>query len=158
MKTTALVFSAVLIAIALITGATYEQAERVRDRDRLPQIGRSIDIGGEWQTIWRLSNQPQARVALLQELPVVEQSIAQARAAGDLGARPLRVVSQTSTREPLSDQQLGLELQGDLVRLSSRGKQILVHSQTPGFLFYQAPHTVVSAIRDVVLELRQPHP
>jgi pimeloyl-ACP methyl ester carboxylesterase len=330
MKTTALAFAAVLIAIVLITGATYEQAERARDRDRLPQIGRSIDIGGrslnidcagsgsptvifetgaprpgyswvfiqgetvkftracwydragfgwsdlgpyprtsdasardlhallqrasisppyvlvpetlavfdarvytglypaevagmvmvdgvhpdlfkrlpqiraksapiqkyigypqniaarlfneiglmrlistsrrtaappppgvtpeQWQTIWRLTNRPQSRVALLQELPAIDQSITQARAAGDLGARPLRVISQTSDREAASDQQIGLELQADLVRLSSRGKQILVLPQTSGFLVYQSPHVVIDAIHEVVLNLRQPRP
>ena len=330
MKPASLAFAAILLAIALITGATYEQAERARDRDRLPQIGRSIDIGGrtlnidcagtgtptvmfetsaprpgyswvfvqretarftracwydragfgwsalgpyprtsaatardlhslleraaiappyvlvpetlaaldarvytgfypddvagmvmvdgvhpdlftrlpqiraksapiqkyigypqnlaahmfneiglmrlisvgrrapgppppgitseEWQTIWRLTNQPQVRVALLEELPVVEQSIAQARDAGDLGARPLRVLSQTAAPETRSDQQIGLELQADLVRLSSRGQQILVRPQTPGFLFYQAPHAVIDAIHDIVLDLRQRHP
>ena len=46
MKPAASAFGAVLVAIALITGTTYEQAERARDRDRPPQIGQSIDIGG----------------------------------------------------------------------------------------------------------------
>src|SRR5947209_6181962 len=37
---------AVLILIALVTGFSYEQLERRRDRERLPQLGRSMDIGG----------------------------------------------------------------------------------------------------------------
>ena len=93
----------------------------------------------EWQTISRLTNQPQARVALLEELPVVEQSIAQARTASDLGARPLRVISQLSTREARSDEPIGLELQTNLVRLSSRGEQVLVRPQTLASCFTRRP-------------------
>src|SRR3979490_386498 len=32
--------------LALITGVSYEQIGQRRDRQRLPQIGRSVDIGG----------------------------------------------------------------------------------------------------------------
>ncbi len=35
-----------LFALALVSGLLYEQTQRARDRDRFPQIGRSIDIGG----------------------------------------------------------------------------------------------------------------
>ena len=33
-------------AIALVSGLLYEQAQRARDREHFPQIGRSVDIGG----------------------------------------------------------------------------------------------------------------
>jgi pimeloyl-ACP methyl ester carboxylesterase len=36
----------VLVAAALVAGIGYEQVGRARDRKRLPQIGRSVDIGG----------------------------------------------------------------------------------------------------------------
>ena len=35
-----------IFAFALVSGILYEQSQRVRDRERFPQIGRSIDIGG----------------------------------------------------------------------------------------------------------------
>jgi pimeloyl-ACP methyl ester carboxylesterase len=35
-----------VFALALLSGLLYEQTQRVRDRERYPQIGRSIDIGG----------------------------------------------------------------------------------------------------------------
>src|SRR5579862_8989721 len=35
-----------IVAIALISGVLYEQTQRARDRERYPQIGRSVDIGG----------------------------------------------------------------------------------------------------------------
>ena len=35
-----------IFALALVSGLLYEQTQRARDRERWPQIGRSIDIGG----------------------------------------------------------------------------------------------------------------
>jgi hypothetical protein len=35
-----------IFALALVSGLLYEQTQRARDRERYPQIGRSIDIGG----------------------------------------------------------------------------------------------------------------
>ncbi|HTS31995.1 MAG TPA: hypothetical protein VMH81_39260, partial [Bryobacteraceae bacterium] len=35
-----------LLILGGIAGITYEQIERARDRERFPQIGRSVDIGG----------------------------------------------------------------------------------------------------------------
>jgi pimeloyl-ACP methyl ester carboxylesterase len=35
-----------IFAIALVSGLLYEQTQRARDRERYPQIGRGIDIGG----------------------------------------------------------------------------------------------------------------
>src|SRR5579859_2247950 len=46
MKSTSLIVTMIFLAILLVVGASYEQAERARDRERLPQIGRSVDIGG----------------------------------------------------------------------------------------------------------------
>ena len=36
----------VALATAAVGGATYEQIGQRKDRQRLPQIGRSVDIGG----------------------------------------------------------------------------------------------------------------
>jgi len=35
-----------ILALALVSGRFYEQTQRARDRERYPQVGRSIDIGG----------------------------------------------------------------------------------------------------------------
>jgi pimeloyl-ACP methyl ester carboxylesterase len=42
----------ILLAVALLLGVTYEQLGRMRDRKRLPQIGRSVDIGGRTLNIF----------------------------------------------------------------------------------------------------------
>lgn len=41
-----------LFAIALVSGLLYEQAQRARDREHFPQIGRSVDIGGRMLNIY----------------------------------------------------------------------------------------------------------
>jgi pimeloyl-ACP methyl ester carboxylesterase len=41
-----------LFLLAIIAGITYEQIGRRRDRDRLPQVGRSLDIGGRSLNIY----------------------------------------------------------------------------------------------------------
>ena len=40
-----------IFSLALVSGLLYEQAQRARDRQRYPQIGRSIDIGGRMLNI-----------------------------------------------------------------------------------------------------------
>ena len=48
-KTAALavaIAAAGVFALALVSGLLYEQTQRARDRERYPQIGRSVDIGG----------------------------------------------------------------------------------------------------------------
>ena len=40
------VIGAAVFGLALVSGIVYEQIQRARDRDRFPQIGRSVDIGG----------------------------------------------------------------------------------------------------------------
>jgi hypothetical protein len=41
-----------VFAIAVVSGLLYEQAQRARDRERFPQIGRSVDIGGRMLNIY----------------------------------------------------------------------------------------------------------
>lgn len=48
----AVTVGAVFLAIALLSGVLYEQVERNRDRERFPQIGRSVDIGGRILNIY----------------------------------------------------------------------------------------------------------
>ena len=40
------IIGATVFGLALASGIVYEQIQRARDRDRFPQIGRSVDIGG----------------------------------------------------------------------------------------------------------------
>jgi len=42
----------ILLSVALVLGVTYEQLGRMRDRKRLPQIGRSVDIAGRTLNIF----------------------------------------------------------------------------------------------------------
>jgi pimeloyl-ACP methyl ester carboxylesterase len=41
-----------IVAVALLAGVVYEQIGRRRDRERMPQIGRSVDIGGRSLNIY----------------------------------------------------------------------------------------------------------
>jgi pimeloyl-ACP methyl ester carboxylesterase len=47
-----LVAGAAAIAIALVAGLPYESAQRARDRELFPQVGRSLDIGGRTLNIY----------------------------------------------------------------------------------------------------------
>jgi pimeloyl-ACP methyl ester carboxylesterase len=42
----------ILLSVTLVLGVTYEQLGRMRDRRALPQIGRSVDIGGRTLNIF----------------------------------------------------------------------------------------------------------
>ena len=107
----------------------------------------------EWAAIWRLTFEPMARTALMQELPAVDESISEARASGTLGDRPLVVVSRNHAA-PGGAAGVGAELQADLVQLSTRGKQVLVPAgEEP--LLYRAPGAVADAVRDVVERIRR---
>src|ERR1017187_3603127 len=46
------IIGAGVLAIALVSGLLYEQAQRARDREHFPQIGRSVDIGGRMLNIY----------------------------------------------------------------------------------------------------------
>ena len=47
-----LIIGAGALVIAVAAGLLYEQEQRARDRERFPQIGRSIDIGGRTLNIY----------------------------------------------------------------------------------------------------------
>jgi len=40
-----------ILVLALVSGLLYEQTQRARDRERYPQVGRSVDIGGRMLNI-----------------------------------------------------------------------------------------------------------
>ena len=100
----------------------------------------------EWRTIWHLTQSSKARSALIQDITVFRQSATQARAAGNLGDRPLRVIN--------SGRLGGMDLQSDFVQLSTRGKQIVVINGE-GDLIYREPEAIVQAAHEVVAAARQ---
>ena len=89
----------------------------------------------EWNTIWRMTRASKARSALLQDIASWAQSSAQARAAGSLGDRPLFVVSSENTMVASENRSVWIELQTDLVRLSARGKQIVVDESSSELIY-----------------------
>jgi hypothetical protein len=50
----ALIFGVGIFVIGLVSGLLYEQAQRARDREHFPQVGRSVDIGGRTLNIYCL--------------------------------------------------------------------------------------------------------
>ncbi len=108
--------------------------------DSMPQGMTAAD----WNTIWHLTHSGKARSALLQEIGAWPQSTAEAKAAGTLGDRPLVVLSAKS-----ESRGRWLELQADLARLSTRGRQVTVEAKGDD-LIYSAPGAIVEATRAVV--------
>ena len=49
---TVMIAGAAAIAIAFVAGLPYESAQRARDRELFPQVGRSLDIGGRTLNIY----------------------------------------------------------------------------------------------------------
>ena len=92
-----------------------------------------------------------------------DESAAQARTAGTFGSRPLIVL--TAGQEFIPPDPQGAkeanefhetwvkQLQPALARLSTRGRQVVVEKSGHGIQF-EAPDTVVNAIRDVIKESR----
>ena len=87
----------------------------------------------------------------------------EAMAAGGFGDKPLTVLtamrpSQIGTspveeRRILAEQQTWVEIQGNLVRLSSRGKQVVV-PDARHTIHYDRPDAVIEAVQEVVKEVR----
>ena len=99
--------------------------------------------------------QPKALAANFAEVRHFDESAAEVRQAGNLGDLPLIVLTAAygNRLRPQLNQAWLEELQPDLVRLSSRGKQITVASGHS--IQLQQPEAVVDAIREVVNEARQ---
>jgi pimeloyl-ACP methyl ester carboxylesterase len=109
------------------------------------------------QEINYLSWQTKALKAFLDETALFEKSTAQIRAAGNLGDRPLIVLTAGKVDEGIYDnpadaaaaQKVWVDvLQKDLVGLSSRGKQIIV-ADSGHMIPMERPEAVVSAIREI---------
>jgi|SRR5271165_671236 len=96
--------------------------------------------------------------------PEIDQA---ARSAGDLGDRPLVVLTAGEywkPDDPAAAQEIAKfheiwvhQLQVDLAHLSTYGKQIIVEDSDHG-IPDKAPEAVVIAVRDIVMELRSRQP
>jgi len=103
----------------------------------------------EWNTIWRLTQSSKARSALIQDIASWGQSMAETRAAGGLGDRPVFVLSSENAPVASEYDSVWVELQNDLAHLSTRGKRVLV-SEGSDEMIYQAPDAIVEAVRQVL--------
>jgi hypothetical protein len=110
----------------------------------------------EWNTIWFLTHSSKAVSALMQDIASWRLSSAEARVAGSLGSRPLLVLSAGNIGGSPEFLEAWSNAQGDLARLSTRGKQIAV-GQGAGDLLYDAPEAIVEAVRQIVAEVRIPN-
>jgi pimeloyl-ACP methyl ester carboxylesterase len=110
-----------------------------------------------------LSDLPKASVTSGNESCNWETSANEARTAGGLGDRPLIVLTAgkafipddpAAAREAAAFHEVWVhELQPKLVRLSTRGRQIIVENSGHGIQF-EAPDAVIGAIREIVAEIR----
>jgi len=107
----------------------------------------------EWSKIWFLTHSPKALSALMQDIASWRLSSAEARAAGSLGKRPLRVLSAAGLAASPEFLEAWTNAQSDLARLSTHGKQIEV-GEGASDLLYDAPDAIIEAVRQVVTDLR----
>ena len=101
-----------------------------------------------WDEVLYLREKTNSYMAILREGEAWAESADQVRKSGDLGAKPLLVL--TGSRDA-DAQWLALWIHGlqtDMVRLSSRGKQIVLNNSGHGIQF-DAPGAVADAIHEV---------
>ena len=111
-----------------------------------------------------LSNQPKSVVASGDEGCNWERTAAEVRAAGNLGDRPLIVLTAgqafvpdnpTEAQEASAFHDLWMHrLQPQLAQLSSRGRQVIVEKSGHGIQF-EAPEAVIGAVHEVVTQLHE---
>ena len=109
-----------------------------------------------------LRRQPKSVVNNVSTGIVLPESYAQARVAAGLGDRPLIVLTAGQpydfrdaelNKQAAAYQQIWIhEMQAQLARLSTRGRQIVVQNSNHGSI---PPDVVIAAIRDVVTEVRR---
>lgn len=114
----------------------------------------------EWAAILHLTWQPKAIAETLKEVPFWVDG-EQARASGSFGDIPVEVLSagiQDQDGDPKLDANhpLKMELQGRLARLSTRGTRRVVSNSGHGIPL-EAPNSVITAVREVVAQVRDGH-
>ncbi len=110
----------------------------------------------EWNTIWFLTHSSKAIRALMQDIAAWRLSSAEARNAGSLGDRPVLVLSSENLAASSKFQEAWTKAQGDLARLSTRGKLVSAGGNA-GDLLYDAPNAIAEAVRQVVADVRMLH-
>jgi hypothetical protein len=105
----------------------------------------------EWKPIWFLTHSSKALSALVQDIASARLSSAEARAAGELGGRPLIVLRAGAVTGSPEFLEAWNTAQNGLTRLSTRGKQVAVSGSD---LLYDSPDAIVDAVRQVVAEVR----
>ena len=119
----------------------------------------------QWGIIQQLRVQPKALAAESSMSLTAAQSWEQLKQFGSLGDRPLVVLTAgksewnptdpTLAREAAEDQDVWVhELQKQFVKLSTRGRQVIVEESTHGMPF-EAPEAIAAAVREVVLAVHQ---
>ena len=111
----------------------------------------------DWDTIWHLTHRSKAISALMQDIASWRLSSAQARDAGNLGDRPLLVLSAGSISAKPEFLDAWSNAQIDLARLSTRSKQITVFGGA-GDLLYDAPDDVARALRGFLAQIQESAP
>jgi pimeloyl-ACP methyl ester carboxylesterase len=116
------------------------------------------------QELLYLEQQTKSRNAVVSEDKASSRSWDQVRQVGNLGDRPLIVLTAGKPYEPdplLTRQEMDSQadmwihvLQAELARLSTRGKQIVV-PDSDHMIPYERPDAVISAIREVWAAARQ---
>jgi pimeloyl-ACP methyl ester carboxylesterase len=128
---------------------------------RPPPQGMSPD---EARYLYFLSRLPKSFVTSADEARNLQVSADQARKAGNLGDRPLIVLTAGKFVAPDNPADIAearafhrtklTELQPKLARLSSRGRHIILENSDHGIQF-EAPDAVIAAIREIVLQNRR---
>ena len=124
-----------------------------------PPFGWSKSLMDEFRY---LDNQSKTKQAVAAENSLATESGSQARSAGSIGDRPLVVITGGRMRfrpDPLMSSEIQTqlrdlwinELQGQLARLSTRGRQIVL-KDSGHLIQFERPDAVISAVREVWLE------
>ena len=172
-----ILFGALIPICVIVAGVIYERAAEKKDREGIPQIGQSIDIGGRSLNIYCSGQGSPAVILEAANGPGLFWSDIQAEIAkfttacwydrageGWIGDRPLIVLTAGKplpwgdpemARQAAVYQEIWInEIQSKLVRLSRRGRQVIVTKSDHG-IPVQAPDAVVAAIQEVVADVRQ---
>jgi Alpha/beta hydrolase family len=110
----------------------------------------------EWDTIWFLTHSSRAISALMQDIASWRLSSAEGREAGNLGNRPLVVLSAGNIAAPPEFLEEWTSAQSNLARLSTRGRQVTVGGGVSDLL-YDAPDAIADTLRQVLAEVRSLH-
>lgn len=124
-----------------------------------PPFGWSRSLMDEFQY---LDNQSKTRQTVEAENFLMTESGNQARSAGTIGYRPLIVITggeMTFSPDPLMSQEIQMqlrdlwinELQGQLAKLSTGGRQIVLKDSSH-LVQFEDPEAVISAVQEVWLE------